>query len=50
MNEKLLKALELLNEANCLIQEACPASDALYEISTAIENLGDEIAMLEEEV
>ena len=49
MNEKLLKALALLDEANALIQEVFPASDALYDIVTAMENLGDEIVMLENE-
>ena len=47
MNEKLLKALALLDEANALVQEVFPASEELYEISNAFENLADEIVELE---
>ena len=47
MNEKLIKALELLDEANALVQQVFPASDELYEIHNAFENLADEIVALE---
>ena len=47
MNEKLLKALALLDEANKLVQEVFPASDELYDIAMGFENLADEIVELE---
>ena len=40
-NELLLKAVDLLNEADCLVQTAMGASDECYEIHNAIEAASD---------
>ena len=40
-NDLLLKAVELLNEADCLVQQAMGASDECYEIHNAIEDASE---------
>ena len=40
-NELMLKAVDLLHEANCLVQTAMGASDECYEIHNAIEEASD---------
>jgi hypothetical protein len=40
-NELMLKAMDLLHEANCAVQTAMGASDECYEIHCAIENVGE---------
>ena len=42
-NDLLLKAVELLNEADCLIQKALGASDECYELHNAIENAAEDV-------
>jgi hypothetical protein len=42
-NELLLKAVDLLNEADCLVQQALGASDECYELHNAIDNVADEV-------
>lgn len=42
-NELLLKAVDLLNEADVLIQQALGASDECYELHNAIENCAEEV-------
>ena len=42
-NDLLLKAVELLNEADCLIQQALGASDECYELHNAIENAAEDV-------
>jgi hypothetical protein len=39
MNDKLTKAIELLAEANTLVQEVFPAGDELYNLHCAIEDV-----------
>ena len=40
---KLNKVLDLLNQADCLMQEALGASDECYEMHNAIENVMDDV-------
>ena len=40
-NELMLKAVELLHEADCLVQTAMGASDECYEIHNAIEDASE---------
>lgn len=40
-NELMLKAVDLLNEADCLVQQAMGASDECYEIHNAIEDASE---------
>ena len=42
-NELLLKAVDLLHEADCLIQKALGASDECYELHNAIENAAEDV-------
>lgn len=42
-NELLIKAVDLLNEADCLIQQALGASDECYELHNAIENAAEDV-------
>jgi len=42
-NELMLKAVELLHEADCLVQTAMGASDECYEIHNAIEEASDAV-------
>ena len=42
-NELMLKAVELLHEADCLVQTAMGASDECYEIHCAIEDASDAV-------
>ena len=42
-NELMLRAVELLNEADVLIQQAMGASDECYEIHCAIECAADDV-------
>ncbi len=42
-NELLLQAVELLNEADCLVQKALGASDECYELHNAIENAAEDV-------
>lgn len=42
-NELMLKAVELLHEADCLVQQAMGASDECYEIHNAIEEASDAV-------
>ena len=42
-NELLLKAVDLLQEADCLIQKAFGASDECYEMHNAIENAAEDV-------
>ena len=42
-NELMLKAVELLNEADALVQEALGASDECYEMHCAIEDVADNL-------
>ena len=37
-NELMLKAVDLLQEADCLVQQAMGASDECYELHNAIED------------
>jgi len=41
--EKLRKAVELLGEADCLIQEALGAGDVTYEYFTQLNNIMDDL-------
>jgi hypothetical protein len=42
-NELLLKAVDLLNEADVLIQKALGASDECYELHNAIDNAAEDV-------
>jgi hypothetical protein len=42
-NELLLKAVDLLQEADVLIQRALGASDECYEMHNAIENCAEDV-------
>ena len=42
-NELLLKAVELLNEADVLVQQALGASDECYELHNAIDNAAEDV-------
>ena len=42
--QNLRKAIELLNEADSLVQAALGASEECYELHNQIENIADEIA------
>ena len=42
-NELLLQAVELLNQADCLIQKALGASDECYELHCAIEDTAEDV-------
>ena len=42
-NELMLKAVELLHEADCLIQQAMGASDECYELHNTIEEAADDV-------
>ena len=42
-NELMLKAVDLLHEADCLVQQAMGASDECYEIHNAIEEASDAV-------
>ena len=42
-NELMLKAADLLHEADCLVQTAMGASDECYEIHNAIEEASDAV-------
>jgi hypothetical protein len=42
-NELLLKAVDLLNEADALIQQALGASDECYELHCAIEDASETV-------
>jgi hypothetical protein len=39
----LLKAIELLNEADCLAQEALGATDACYDIHNSLQDVAEEL-------
>ena len=43
---KLVRAAELLNEANCLMQEGLGACDFCYEAHTMLENLQDDLTQI----
>ena len=40
-NKLMLEAVELLNKADCLVQQAMGASDECYEIHNAIEDASE---------
>ena len=40
---KLNRVMDLLNQADCVLQEALGAGDECYEIHNAIENVMDEV-------
>ena len=40
---KLNKVMDLLNQADCVLQEALGASDECYEMHNAIENCAEEV-------
>ena len=40
---KLNKVMDLLNQADCVLQEALGAGDECYEIHNAIENVMDDV-------
>lgn len=40
---KLNKVMDLLNQADCVLQEALGASDECYEMHNAIENVMDDV-------
>lgn len=42
-NELMLKAVDLLHEADCLVQQAMGASDECYELHSAIENAAEDV-------
>ena len=42
-NESMMKAADLLHEADCLVQQALGASDECYEIHNAIEDAAEAI-------
>ena len=42
-NQLLLQAVEMLHDADALIQQALGASDGCYELHNAIENVSDEV-------
>jgi len=42
-NELMLKAVDLLHEADCLVQQAMGASDECYELHNAIEGAAEEV-------
>jgi hypothetical protein len=42
-NELLLKAVDLLNEADVLVQKALGASDECYELHNAIDNAAEDV-------
>ena len=42
-NELLMQAVELLHEADCLVQKALGASDECYELHCAIENAAEDV-------
>jgi hypothetical protein len=42
-NELLLKAVDLLHEADLLVQQALGASDECYELHNAIENTAEDV-------
>ena len=42
-NELMLKAVDLLHEANCLVQTAMGASDECYDIHNAIEDASEAV-------
>lgn len=44
--DKLAKAVALLNEANCLMQEGLGACDFCYEAHNMLENLQDDLAQI----
>lgn len=43
---KLARAVELLNEANCLMQEGLGACDFCYEAHNMLENLQDDLTQI----
>jgi len=42
-NELMLKAVELLHEANCAMQTALGAGDKCYDLHCAIESVADDL-------
>jgi hypothetical protein len=42
-NELLLKAVDLLNEADVLVQQALGASDECYELHNAIDSAAEDV-------
>jgi len=42
-NELMLKAADLLHEADCLVQQALGASDECYELHNAIDNAAEAV-------
>lgn len=44
--KKLQQAVELLNEANCLMQEGLGACDFCYEAHNMLENLQDDLTQI----
>ena len=42
-NTLLLEAVDLLHQADCLIQKAMGATDECYELHNAIENAADDV-------
>ena len=42
-NELMLKAVDLLHEANCAMQTALGAGDECYELHNAIEDISDKL-------
>jgi len=42
-NELMLKAVELLHEANCAMQTALGAGDECYDLHCAIESVADDL-------
>ena len=45
--KKLQQAVELLNEANCLMQEGLGACDFCYEAHNTLENLQEDLLQIE---
>jgi len=46
----LYRVLSVMEEAHHELRKLSPSSDALVDLGTAIENLGDELSMLEAEL
>lgn len=46
----LYRVLSVMEEALIELKKLSPSSDAIVDLSTAIENLGDELSMMEDEL
>ena len=46
----LYRVLSVMEEALHELKKLSPSSDAIVDLSTAIENLGDELSMMEDEL